>query len=235
MANFKENEWDWHGNKFSVKEGQFVTSLESIAEKSGKGITVQNVRTALKRFEKFGFLTNESTKSGRVINIENWAFYQGVDCKPNKANNKDLTNNQQRPNKDLTPNKESNKDKKDNKEINNEYTQQVEQLWSLYPNKKGKAQAIKQIPKLIDTHGYEAIERCIISYANECRGKDMKYVKHGSTFFNSGYVDYLENNHIQESNKEPYIDQETGEVCYRNKISSRNTFDENGYMPIDAL
>lgn len=233
MANFKENDWEWNGSKFFVKEGQFVTSLDNIVNRCGKGITIQNVRTALLRFEKLGFLTNKSTKTGRLISIVNWEFYQHDVEQYNKDSNKDLTKSQQRANKDLTPNKESNKDKNDKN--NKIHAQQVEQLWALYPNKKGKAQAIKQLPKLIHKYGYEVIERCVIAYSNECKGKDSKYIKHGSTFFNGGYMDYLESKLPQERSKGPYIDQDTGEVIYRNRNNAGNTLDKNGYMKIDAL
>ena len=56
MANYYENEWEWKGLPFKAKPGQFVTSLQSIARNAGKGISIQNVRTALKRFEKYEFL-----------------------------------------------------------------------------------------------------------------------------------------------------------------------------------
>lgn len=233
MANFKENDWEWSGSKFSVKEGQFVTSLDNIVNRCGKGITIRNVRTALIRFEKLGFLTNKSTKTGRLISIVNWEFYQHDIMQHDKDINKELTNNRQRADKQLTPNKESNKDKNDKN--NKIHAQQVEQLWLLYPNKKGKAQAIKQLPKLIDKYGYEVIERCVMAYSNECKGKDSKYIKHGSTFFNGGYMDYLESKLPQERSKGPYIDQDTGEIIYRNRNNVGNTLDENGYMKIDAL
>ncbi len=111
MANFKQNKWEWNGGQFELKEGQFITSLESIASKAGKGISIQNVRTALNRFEKLKFLTNQSTKTGRLITIENWIVYQTDDDKTNKDTNKDLTKSQQTANKDLTTNKECKKEK----------------------------------------------------------------------------------------------------------------------------
>lgn len=79
MANHKENEWEWQGGRFKAEPGQFITSLEGIASKCGKGISIQNVRTALKRFEKYGFLTNQSTNRNRLITIINWNNYQGSD------------------------------------------------------------------------------------------------------------------------------------------------------------
>ena len=83
-------------------------------------------------------------------------------------------------------------------------TQQVEEIWLLYPNKKGKATAIKKLPKLIKEHGYEKIKKCVERYALECKDKDKQYIKHGSTFFNGGYMDYLDEN-IAEANENEYV------------------------------
>jgi len=71
----------------------------------------------------------------------------------------------------------------------------IEQIWSLYPNKKGKAKAINKIPKLINQYGYEQIERCVKRYAKEKQEENKKYIQHGSTFFNGGYMDYLDSNY----------------------------------------
>ena len=116
MANFKSKQWEWKGEKFDVLPGQFITSLESIVSTCGTGIKIQNVRTALVRFEKLDFLTNESTKTGRLITIANWSVYQCDDEAPNIAANKDLTKTSQRPNKDLTPREERKNVKKVKKE-----------------------------------------------------------------------------------------------------------------------
>src|SRR5690625_1989287 len=77
MANHKEKEWEWKVNRLKAKPGQFIASLNGIVGKCGKGISVENVRTALKRFENYGFLTSESTNRNRLITIINWNEYQG--------------------------------------------------------------------------------------------------------------------------------------------------------------
>ncbi|EJO7373896.1 DnaD domain-containing protein [Listeria monocytogenes] len=105
MANHKENEWEWMGKPFKAKPGEFVTSIKSITAECGKGISSQNVRTALKRFENYGFLTKESTKVNTLINIVNWGVYQESENKPNTLANNQLTNNSQTANKQLTTNK----------------------------------------------------------------------------------------------------------------------------------
>ncbi|EHC6097403.1 DnaD domain-containing protein [Listeria monocytogenes] len=105
MANHKENEWEWMGKPFKAKPGEFVTSIKSITEECGKGISSQNVRTALKRFENYGFLTKESTKVNTLINIVNWGVYQESENKSNTLANNQLTNDSQTANKQLTTNK----------------------------------------------------------------------------------------------------------------------------------
>lgn len=114
MANHEPNQWEWKGKKYTVKAGEFITSLEKIVARCGKGITIQNVRSALKRFEKLQFLTNESTKQNRLIKIENWSLYQSRENQPNKATNKEVTKTQQRPNKEVTTNNNDNNDNNDN-------------------------------------------------------------------------------------------------------------------------
>lgn len=129
LANHEQNEWEWKGKKYYVKPGQFITSLSSIAKYSGKDVSIQNVRTALKRLEKLGFLTNESTKQSRLITIVNWEKYQGVNYESNKDPNNHLTNDQQRPNNQLTTNNNDNNEKNYNNDDDKaEYILEVNNL-----------------------------------------------------------------------------------------------------------
>ena len=91
MANYEANSWEFEGERYELQPGQMITSLPSIAQKCGKGISIQNVRTALKRFEKLGFLTGKSTNKNRLITIVNWGIYQGG----NEGLTDNLTGNQQ--------------------------------------------------------------------------------------------------------------------------------------------
>lgn len=118
LANHEANKWEWKGEQFVCKPGQLITSLNSLVRECGDGISIQNVRTALERFEKLGFLTNVSTKTGRLITILNWEKYQGKDFVTNKDANKEVTKSQQSANKELTPNKKDKEYKKD-KEVKN--------------------------------------------------------------------------------------------------------------------
>lgn len=101
MANHNEKKWIFSGEEYECKPGQFVTSLPSIQEKVGKGITTMQIRQALKKFEKYSFLTCKSTNKNRLITIENWELYQG----DSKDLTGKLTGNEQAVNRQLTPNK----------------------------------------------------------------------------------------------------------------------------------
>lgn len=71
-----------------------------------------------------------------------------------------------------------------------------ESIWDLYPLKKGKGKVSKTKKQVLQRIGYEQIKRCVERYVSDINftGK-QKYMMHGSTFFNSGYVDYLDQNY----------------------------------------
>jgi DNA replication protein DnaD len=79
MVNHDTEEWEWNGKKYLCRPGQKITSLQSIAQEAGKGISIKNVRTAIERFEKLEFLANESTKQNRLITVLNWGLYQSAE------------------------------------------------------------------------------------------------------------------------------------------------------------
>lgn len=103
LANHEPSQWIFEGKKYECKSGEFITSLSSLAKTSG--LSIQQVRTALEKFEKLDFLTSKSTKQNRLISIVNWGFYQEVDEQGNKQPNKQVTKSQQTSNKEVTTNK----------------------------------------------------------------------------------------------------------------------------------
>lgn len=71
-----------------------------------------------------------------------------------------------------------------------------EEVWSEYPNKKGKASVSAKTKKALFKLGKEKVLQAIERYkeyvaSEHERGFDLQY-KHGSSFFNSGYLDYIE-------------------------------------------
>lgn len=112
MANFKPKQWEWNGKKFEADAGQFVTSANSIIENCGGTVTRQNVRSALLRFQKLDFLTMESTKTGMLVTINNWALYQGIEGEGNQASNQEVTKSQPTGNQEVTTREEGKKEKR---------------------------------------------------------------------------------------------------------------------------
>lgn len=102
----------WHG--ISYLPGQFITSLPTLATETG--LTVQQIRTALKHLKSTGELTDKSYTKYRIITVNNWCEYQG----DNRQTNRQLTDNQQTTNRQLTADK-NNKELKErkNKKIHN--------------------------------------------------------------------------------------------------------------------
>lgn len=74
-----------------------------------------------------------------------------------------------------------------------------EQLWKLYPKKLGKGSVSKTQKHRIAKIGVEEMTRAIERYISSIQGKEMRYVLYGSTFFNSGYVDFIDENYEEQS------------------------------------
>lgn len=68
-------------------------------------------------------------------------------------------------------------------------------IWNLYPVKKGKGQISNTKRKKLYDIGLDELQRAIHRYLDELQ-KDASWRKpqNGSTFFNSGYIDYLDAN-----------------------------------------
>ena len=71
-------------------------------------------------------------------------------------------------------------------------------IWQLYPVKKGKGQVSDAKRKALYMIGYKEMARAIDRYKKDLK-KDASWRKpqNGSTFFNSGYVDYLDENYME--------------------------------------
>lgn len=67
-----------------------------------------------------------------------------------------------------------------------DYRAEFEQLWSIYPNKKGRSKAFQHYKKARKSYSYEQIETGLQAYIFYIKEKkiDMQYVKNGSTWFN---------------------------------------------------
>lgn len=186
MANHKDAEWEFKGEKFTVKKGQMITSLESIVLKCGKGVTIQNVRTALVRFEKYGFLTNESTNKNRLITLVNWEVYQHKEDEPNKQTNKQLTSNQQATNKQLTTNNNVITIENEKNELKHsiDFESEFDMFWDIYKKKADKKNAFTKFKIARKKHSLETILNGTSQYMRECeiKNKEKNFIKGPAVF-----------------------------------------------------
>lgn len=191
-----------------LERGDFVFGRLKWAEELN--IKDWKIQTATALMVKDSMITKKiSAPKFSTYHIENYHLYNqqsqqqedeeecGVDGNSSTANpqqsqqqgNSITSARQQQGNTNNKGNKE-NKDKKINiVEINSFF----ESIWTLYPNKVGKG-AVKepQRRKLYDI-GFDEVSRCIERY--RASKEDWRKWKDGSTFFNSGYVDYLDKNY----------------------------------------
>ena len=89
LAQYKD--YRLHG--MVIKRGQLVTTLVKLSELTL--MSVQRIRTCLKRLESTGEISQKSTNKFRVITICNYDKYQATQQAEQQTTNKQSTNNQQ--------------------------------------------------------------------------------------------------------------------------------------------
>lgn len=190
MAQYKPNKWEWQGKQYDLQEGQFITSAESIIESCGNSVSRQNVRTTLVRLSKLDFLTYQTTKTGTLVTIANWALYQGNGVELTN----DLTISQPTANHHLTTKEEYKESKKEKKQIN--YTEEFEIFYALYPNPFNKQQSFKNWNSCLKSDTIDNIMLATRKYIEEINAKNTKpeYIKRSTNFIGTEhfYKGYLE-------------------------------------------
>ncbi len=107
----KANHKDSHWQGIEVKRGQFISSLGKIS--ADTGISLQTIRTLLKKLEKTNEIELKSTNKFTIVTICKYECYQDETDQTNKQ----LTNKQQTTNKQLTTNKNDKKEKNEKEVI----------------------------------------------------------------------------------------------------------------------
>lgn len=99
------------------------------------------------------------------------------------------------------PIKNKDKDKDKEKDINNNIMCKAdvdalfERLWKAYPNKRGKGQVSEAKKRKLAEIGEEYVLRAMTRYIEDLKQDEWRKPQNGSTFFNSGYIDYLDENY----------------------------------------
>lgn len=188
-----------------IKAGQFVSSITRISAETG--LTESQVRTALKKLKDTGYISTKSTNKCTMYTVNGYEKY--IDCgqvvEATAEENKTVENGTKMEQTDENAKKTCEKLKenceKSNKKAINEC---FERLWKQYPNKRGKGQVSDAKKKVLYQIGEEHIQRALKRYLDGLE-KDASWRKpqNGSTFFNSGYVDYLDENYEKPPEPKP--------------------------------
>lgn len=183
VLNANHEKANWRGTE--IKRGQLVTSSEQLALQLN--LSRQQIRTSISKLKSTNEITTKSTNKYTLVTVEKYDLYQSdKDKSTSKTPSKQQTNNQQ-----ITTNNNVNKNNKNN------IVDFFEECWKLYPSKKGKGQVSDSKKKEIYKLG-EEFKRCIERYKSYVDNNDWLKYQNGSTFFNSGYVDYLDDNFTEE-------------------------------------
>lgn len=199
-----------NGQLIEVNEGQLLTSIAKLSDNFKW--SRKKVSRFLDGLERDQMLSQERTSKYTLLTVINWAYYQQLTIKEEHQKNiKSTTEEQQKhirgTSEEHQKNTNNNKDNNNNvnKEDKKTYGDFFERIWSLYPVKKGKGSVSDTQKRKLYAIGYDELKRAIERYSAENANTDLKYWKHGSTFFNSGYVDYLDANYqpVQKMHQQP--------------------------------
>jgi len=104
-----------------------------------------------------------------------------------------------------SPQEGSNQSPKKDIKDNSKETLEIffETIWKLYPKKEGKGQVKTAKKKELYKIGLDEITKAINGYIKAKKGTDRQYIQNGSTFFNSGYLDYLSNPETEKTARPP--------------------------------
>ncbi len=158
-------------------------------------------------FNKFGILTssgvqkrylNATSKRGKVELVKEYLLISVGE------NNKNVVINSKKKKKNAISDSgnRQRKEKKSKEEKNTmcraDALALFERLWQMYPVKKGKGQVSDAQKMKLLKIGFDEMGRAVRRYADGLKRDDWRHPQNGSTFFNSGYVDYLDANYASD-------------------------------------
>lgn len=198
----------FNNEKISLQPGQLITGRIAISSKLN--IQESKVKRILIAFENDQQIERVRSNKNSLITILNWSKYQSCD----QQNDQLMTNERPANDQQMTTNKNEEKVKEGKENKNKLIVQEAcalfENLWKLYPLKRGKGQVSNAAKKRLLDIGYNQLARAIDRYKADLEKETWRKPQNGSTFFNSGYEDYLDCNYPAESLQQEKI--EEGEI-----------------------
>lgn len=178
------------------KQGEFTGSVQYLAD--WVGCTKRTVTTILRKFvdeelvkKKVVQLDNNSKRVSYQANVGVGKNFLGGEKISHNININNNTNNNHRDINNVHSCSES------LEETPEEF---FERAWQYYPNKRGKGQVSEKSKERLMSHGWDNVKRAIDRYLDDLKKDEWRQAQNGSTFFNSGYIDYLDENYTPPMN-----------------------------------
>lgn len=181
--------------------------IKSIVFPYDENLRVADVEKTLDEIASYMSVTFYTSNGNEYYSLYNWQKWQRVD-KPQPSKIPAFDDNcilirgtigeQSANNRRTVP---PNRKEKNIKEL----CAFFDSIWLLYPNKKGKGQVSDTKKEILFKIGYDEISRAINRYIDGLKKEEWRKPQNGSTFFNSGYIDYLDENYKDTKPKESEI------------------------------
>lgn len=169
------------GNVITLQPGQFVSGRKAISNKVK--VEESKVNRIIKFFKSQQLIEQQTSTKNSLFTILNWSEYQESEQQNEQQVNNNCTTSEHK------------------QECKNERMKEIDilfdSLWQLYPNKKGKGQVSAARKKAVYRVGYDEMKRAIDRYKKDLEKDKWRKPQNGSTFFNSGYIDYLDDNYTK--------------------------------------
>lgn len=178
-ANRRDGKWQG----IEVKRSQHVTSLQKLADETG--MSIAQVRVALKNLKKTNEITDESHSKFRLITLLKYEHYQGN----SKQDDRQVTIKSQRDSNQIATIEEGkNIDiKKYRNKESIDTDENFKMFWSTYPKKIAKQSAYKAWQKLSIEQKHSAIE-CLPKHltCDQWQRDGGQFIPHPATWLNNG-------------------------------------------------
>jgi phage replication O-like protein O len=184
-----------HTYGFSRKEHNI--SLTFLA--SATICDLRNIQRELKKLISRKIINSEAKGNIRILSFnKNYNQWLG-DGETDNGETANITNGETANiTNGETANQERNKEKLKENSASILINDFFEQLWKLYPNKKGKPAVSMKSKQAICKIGYDKMVQAIENYKIDLKNNPWKQAMNGSTFFNGRYEDYFETDPQQE-------------------------------------
>ena len=190
------------------KQGEFTGSAQYLAD--WVGCTRRTVMTILNKLVENNFIS----KTEIILNNnEKRVSYQAErGCEKTSQGVKNFHRGCEKISHNININNNTNNN--NNRDINNVHScsesleetpeetaeEFFERAWQYYPNKRGKGQVSEKSKERLMSHGWDNVKRAIDRYLEDLKKDEWRQAQNGSTFFNSGYIDYLDENYTPPMN-----------------------------------